>query len=90
MKKFLLAALIGSFALTPAFGAKDADKEKKDPAEVFKTLDKDSDGKLTFEEFKGKRDEEKARKQFDAKDKDKDGNLTLEEFKATKKKKDAK
>ena len=53
-------------------------------------MDKDSDGKLSLAEFKGKREGEKATKaeeQFKAKDKDKDGFLTLEEFKAGGKKK---
>lgn len=85
------AALAVGLLCVPSFGADEPKKEKPDPEVVFKKLDKDSDSKLTYEEFKGKREEEKARKAFDAKDKDKSGDLNLEEFKAMakKKKKDA-
>lgn len=92
MKKFsvcLLASFVAVGLLSgTSFGADE--KEKPEPEVVFKKLDKNNDSKLSFEEFKGKREEEKARKAFDAKDKDKSGDLSLEEFKATpKKKKDA-
>jgi len=63
------------------------EQKKRSPEDVFKRLDKDSNGKVSFDEFKGKKDETKARAAFDKKDKDKDGNLTLEEFKAQPKKK---
>jgi Ca2+-binding EF-hand superfamily protein len=66
-------------------------KAKASPEEMFKKLDKNGDGKLSKEEFIGKKEgeaKEKAEKAFAAKDKDKDGFLTLEEFKAGGKKKD--
>ena len=48
-------------------------------------MDKDSNGELTAEEFKGKRDGEKAEraaKRFKKLDADSSGTLSLEEFKA--------
>lgn len=87
MKKcFASLAALSLFAGVCALPAAD-EKPKPTPEETFKKLDKNADGKLSFDEFKGKREEEKARPQFDAKDKDKDGFLTLEEFKAMAKKK---
>jgi hypothetical protein len=66
---------------------KPATEEKKpvDAETRFKRLDKDKDGKLTLEEFKGKRTGDmlaKAEGQFKKMDKDSDGKVTLEEFKA--------
>lgn len=62
------------------------DKPRRNPAEAFKKLDKDSDGKLSKEEWKespmAKRDATKAEEAFGKKDKDSDGSLNLEEFKA--------
>ena len=93
MKKLMVALLMAGFlacvcsSLSAEDGKKKGDGEKKpfDPEKVFKRLDKDGDGALTLEEFKGKREgeaAEKAEKAFKAKDKDGDGKLTLEEFKA--------
>lgn len=69
------------------------EKPKPTPEERFKKADKNSDGKLSFDEFKGKQTDETkvaaAKKRFEAQDKDKDMFLTLEEFKATPKKKNA-
>ncbi len=51
-------------------------------------MDKDSDGKLTLEEFKGKKMGDalaKAEAQFKKMDKDSDSKVTLEEFKAARK-----
>jgi hypothetical protein len=68
----------------PAAG--DAGKPKHDPAEVFKKLDTNGDGKISLEEFlagpAGKKDQEKAKETFKKKDKDGDGFLSLEEFSA--------
>jgi len=59
-----------------------ADKPKADPEAVFKKMDKNSDGKLSKEEFSAKaKDAEKAGKVFAKKDKNGDGFLSLEEFK---------
>lgn len=81
MKKFLALAI--AFGLTsPAFSA---DKPKPTPEDQFKKMDKDGNGKISFDEFKGKREGDKlaaAEKQFKAKDKNSDGSLDLEEFKA--------
>ncbi|MEZ6065671.1 MAG: EF-hand domain-containing protein [Planctomycetaceae bacterium] len=90
MKKWMtgvLALSVLSVAIASPASAADEPKKKPDPEAQFKKLDKDSDGKLTFEEFKGKREEAKAKPMFERKDKDKDGKLTLEEFKAQPKKK---
>lgn len=73
--------LVGALAL-PVRAAAD-DKPKATPEERFKRLDKNGDGKLSLEEFRGKQTEnEKVKKAFELRDKDKDGFLTLEEFKA--------
>jgi len=85
MKKFLswciAAAMIVSLS---TFGVaedkKDKEKKKPDFAAIFKKLDKDADGKLTVDEFTGKKDKEKAAKAFKKRDKDSDGSLSLEEF----------
>jgi len=93
MTKWLVALM--AFALVGANGAVQGAEEKKkpEPEEVFKRRDKDSDGFLTWDEFKGKLDGEKqetAKKQFEAKDSNKDMKLSLEEFKAKVKKEKAK
>ena len=66
------------------------EKKKRDPAAVFKKLDKDSDGKLSLEEFVGKRKDKaktKAEARFKKLDKDGDSAVSLEEFKSGGKKK---
>jgi len=90
MKKVLIAAMVAMFALgtcaAPGFAA---DDEKADKA--FKKLDANGDGKLSVEEFVGKRTgdkAEKAKKLFAKLDKNSDNFVSLEEFKARKKKKD--
>jgi Ca2+-binding EF-hand superfamily protein len=88
MKKFLMSAIVATCFVglqAPAFAA----DEKPDLDTVFKKADKDGDGKLTVEEFVGKRTGEKADKAkatFARLDKDSDGKVTLEEFKDRKKK----
>lgn len=85
---FLLASGLTLMAADKADKPK-AGKAKVDPEAAFKRMDKNADGKLSKEEFLGKREGEaktKGETQFTAKDKDKDGCLTLEEFKATGKK----
>lgn len=79
MKK-LLALLVVFGLCAPAVMAQE---KKADPAEQFKKLDANSDGKLSKEEFLGKRKGDKATKAeetFKKKDKDSDGFLSLEEF----------
>lgn len=78
----------------PAAPAAKGDKPKRDPAEMFKKLDTNSDGKISLDEFKagpiGKKDPAKAEEIFKKKDKDGDGFLSLEEFSAEGGKKAAK
>ena len=89
---YTLAALVVGTSFAMAADAAKADKPKRDPAEVFKKLDANNDGKLSAEEWKAspqsKKDEAKAAEMFGKKDKDGDKNLTLEEFSAAGKKKD--
>ncbi len=84
MRRFLTSMFVASclvgLAYTPASAQ---DKPKLPPEEVFKKMDKNADGKLSEEEFVGKKEGEKADKakeQFKKKDKDGDGFLSLEEF----------
>ena len=86
MKRFLVLALVAGL-LSP--GLMSAQDKKADPEAQFAKMDKNSDKKLSLEEFKGKRTGDKATKaeeQFKKLDKDSDGALTLEEFKARGKK----
>jgi hypothetical protein len=84
----LMTAALAAALAVPTFAADPPEPKKpRDLDKVFQKLDANSDSKVSFEEFKGKRDETKARKLFDRKDADKDGNLSLEEFKAELKKK---
>jgi hypothetical protein len=91
-KAFAGLAAFGLYAALCALPANVSadDKPKPTPEERFKRLDKNSDMKLSFDEFKGKQtDEEKlktAKANFERKDADKDGSLTLEEYKAGAKK----
>jgi Ca2+-binding EF-hand superfamily protein len=81
----LFALIVACGLAVPALAADDKPKEKPSPEETFKRLDKNGDGKLSLEEFKGKRQGEKATKAeetFKKKDKDSDGFLTLDEYKA--------
>ena len=73
-------------ALTEAEKAERAKKREAALEKMFKAKDKDGDGKLSFDEFKGKAEKpeaiERMEKAIKAKDKDGDGALTLEELKA--------
>ena len=85
---FAALALAGTFAFAEdAKPEAKGDKPKRDPAEVFKKLDANSDSAVTLEEFKsGKKDAAKAEENFKKRDKDGDGKLSLEEFKGPGKK----
>ena len=72
----------------------EAGKKKANPEEMFKKLDKDSNGSISKDEFMagpGKKDAAKGAEIFGKKDKNSDGSLSKEEFIAApkKKKKDA-
>ncbi len=101
MKKLFVAMLTVALGLVFTAGpvmaadaaakaAKAAKADKKTPDELFKEKDKNSDGKLSLEEYsaglEGKA-KDNADKSFKAKDKNSDGSLDLEEFKAKKEKK---
>jgi Ca2+-binding EF-hand superfamily protein len=86
MKKFLALFVAAAVGLPCVAMAQD----KGDPEAAFAKMDKDSDGKLTLEEFKGKRQGDKATKaeeRFKKLDKNDDKSLNLEEFKAGQRKK---
>jgi Ca2+-binding EF-hand superfamily protein len=88
MKRFLSLALVAALFSPGILTAQE--KKKPDPEAQFKRMDKNSDSKLSLDEFKGKRTGDKATKaeeQFKKRDKDSDGFLSLEEFKAGGKKK---
>jgi len=89
MRRFLTSMFVALCMVGLAYTAASAqDKPKVPPEEQFKKADKDGDGKLSEEEFIGKRTGEKADKakeQFKKKDKDGDGFLSLEEFMPKKK-----
>jgi hypothetical protein len=75
----------------PAGEAK-PEKPKPTPEERFKKLDKDGNGSLSLDEFRGKKEAAEAGEAFKAMDTNGDGSISLEEFlagaqKAPKKKK---
>ena len=87
MMKLSLCALLAGVVTFGSLGMTVVaqDEKKPTPEERFKKLDKDSDGMLTLEEYKGKAEGEKATKaeeRFKKMDKDSDGKLTLDEYKA--------
>ena len=99
-----ITSILSILALAATLNAADGDAPKKPAAEagkkappspeaMMKALDKNTDGKVSKEEFMAspgaKKDEAKAAERFGKMDKDKDGSLTLEEM-TPKKKKDAK
>ena len=81
-----LAAFLGSYA----FAGKHEGKQAKSPEELFKSLDVNNDGVVTFGEFsaltsKIKKAEARDKKEQAFKALDKDGKgLTLEQFKTLK------
>ncbi|QDU64278.1 EF hand [Planctomycetes bacterium Pan216] len=90
MKKLVCLTTTAAMMLASAGFAIAADKEKKkiDPEARFQKMDKNGDGKVSLDEFVGKRTgekKEKAEKAFAKRDKDGDGNLTKDEFMPAKK-----
>lgn len=86
---FVLALGIGSLAFS---APKEDKKDKPKPEDVFKKMDKDGNGKLSLEEFVGKKTDEKktkAEEAFKKMDKDSDGSVSLDEFTTKGKKKKA-
>ena len=99
MNKVLIAAITALFVFTWSINGKDWTeeewkKEKGSYGWVFPHIDKNNDGKITFDEYKGRRKKpeeiEAAEQRFKKIDKDGDKKLTLEEFKATQKKRQPK
>jgi Ca2+-binding EF-hand superfamily protein len=89
----LLAAVV-LFGATTAQAAKPKPRPKakapRTPEQRFTKFDANKDGKLTLEEFVGRRtgdEKQKAENQFRKRDKDADGAVSADEFKATIKKK---
>ena len=87
--RMLLALVLMGGLTAGAFAADKGDKkkgEKMSPEAAFKAKDKNSDGKLSLEEFVGHADGEKkaaAEKRFKAADKNGDGSLDQAEFTAS-------
>ena len=99
MKKIatILAVLaLGGLTLNAADGAgkgkggKGGQGAKMNPEEAFKMLDKNSDGKVSKEEYmaspQAKKDSAKAEESFKKRDKNSDGSLDMAEFAPAKKK----
>ena len=88
MKKFLALALAAGVCAPFVLSAQD--KKPQDPEAAFKRADKNSDNKLSLEEYLGNTEGEKKTKKenrFKTLDSNKDNFLSLEEFKAGAKKK---
>jgi Ca2+-binding EF-hand superfamily protein len=89
MKKFLALALAAGVCAPFVLSAQD--KKPQDPEAAFKRMDKNSDNKLSLEEYMGNTQEadKKTKKEnrFKALDTNKDNSLDLAEFKAGAKKK---
>jgi Ca2+-binding EF-hand superfamily protein len=80
----VIASLIVSALFGGSMSENDPPKKKRQSVEdVFKKLDKDSDGKVTKDEFQahpGIKNKDAAAKAFKAADADADGLLSLAEF----------
>lgn len=64
----------------PKDEAKKADKPKPSREEQFKKLDKDGNGSLSIDEFRGKREASQAEAAFKALDTNGDGAVSLDEY----------
>lgn len=89
MKTCIQALSILAIASTLSFaqeGKPAAPRQRPNPAEMFKKLDKDGNGTVSLAEFKasprGQKDEAKAEEVFKKIDADHNGEATPEEFKA--------
>jgi hypothetical protein len=87
-KLAVCAALVAAFSMPfTAQAAKGDRKNKKAAAPAFSTLDKNSDGSITKEEYvaamKDSIGEETANTQFASMDKNSDGKLSSEEYSAS-------
>jgi Ca2+-binding EF-hand superfamily protein len=83
LKKICVLAVVAGMFL-PVLGTAQ-EKKGKTPEEQFAALDKNSDKKLSKEEYVAMREGDKktkAEERFAAADKNKDGSLDIEEFKA--------
>jgi hypothetical protein len=83
MKKIL--AMLLAFGLFMPVVMTAQEKKEKSPEDAFKALDKNSDNKLSKEEYVGNREGEKkakAEERFTTADKNKDSFLSLEEYKS--------
>lgn len=78
--KYLLTLSLLSSAAFAQEGQPAAEKPKPNFEAMFKKLDANGDGKISLEEFTGKRDPAKAKAAFEKKDKNKDGFITMDEF----------
>jgi Ca2+-binding EF-hand superfamily protein len=85
MKKILTALLVCGMFMPLVVGVNAQEKKGKSPEEQFKSLDKDSDGKLSKAEFVARitdpEKKTKAETRFSRIDKNNDGFLSLEEYK---------
>ena len=88
MRRFLTSMFVALCVVGLGYSAASAqDKPKPTPEERFKKADKNGDGKVSEDEFVGKKtgeEADKAKEIFKKKDKDGDGFLTLEEYSAKK------
>ena len=87
MRKHILTAIFTGLCLTAAGGSALAAPDKSQDTR-FSKMDRNSDGKLTLDEFKGRnsKNADKKSQRFKKLDADSDGSVTLAEFKATGKK----
>lgn len=80
----LLALSATSLALLAADEKPASAKPKRDPAQLFKNFDRDNDGGISLEEYKGgmvgQMDPARIEGVFKKKDKDGDGKLNFEEL----------
>jgi hypothetical protein len=78
------ALFVAPFVLAVAADPSAPAKPKRDPAQLFKAVDKDADGSISLDEFKastvGQIDPSRVGDVFKKKDADGDGKLTLSEY----------